>query len=85
MESDMANQLTVENEQTDMSAEEAHNQEMLEKVGEAEITPPGMSQDKFGGDYDKAVQAYHSGSAAVRVAIAKGKKMNKDVRHGVKQ
>ena len=54
----MANQLTVENEQVDMSAEEAHNQEMLEKVGEAEITPPGMSQDKFGGDYDKLMQSY---------------------------
>ena len=54
----MANQLTVENEQTDMSAEEAHNQEMLEKVGEAEITPPGMSQDKFGGDYDKLMNSY---------------------------
>ena len=37
MENDMANQLTVENEQSDMSVEEAHNQEMVDLVSEKEI------------------------------------------------
>ena len=55
----MANQLTVDNEQVDVSAEEAHNQEMIDLVEEKEITPPGMEpQDKFGGDYDKLMQSY---------------------------
>ena len=55
----MANQLTVDSEQVDVSAEEAHNQEMIDLVEEKEITPPGMEpQDKFGGDYDKLMQSY---------------------------
>ena len=59
MENDMANQLTVDSEQVDVSAEEAHNQEMMDLVEEKEITPPGMEpQDKFGGDYDKLMQSY---------------------------
>ena len=59
MENDMANQLTVDSEQVDVSAEEAHNQEMMDLVEEKEIAPPGMEpQDKFGGDYDKLMQSY---------------------------
>ncbi len=60
MESDMANQLVVENDQADMSAEEAHNQEMIDKVESKEITsaPEIQPQDKFGGDYDKLMQSY---------------------------
>ena len=55
----MANQLTVENEQSDMSVEEAHNQEMVDLVSEKEIVPPGMeTQDKFGGDYEKLMESY---------------------------
>ena len=55
----MANQLTVENEQSDMSVEEAHNQEMVDLVSEKEIVPPGMEpQDKFGGDYEKLMESY---------------------------
>ena len=38
----MANQLTVENEQSDMTVEDAHNQEMIDLVSEKEIVPPGM-------------------------------------------
>ena len=61
MESDMANQLVVENDQVEISAEEAqHNQEMIEKVEAKEITsaPEVQPQDKFGGDYDKLMQSY---------------------------
>ena len=59
MESDMANQLTVENVQSDMSVEEAHNQDMIDLVEEKEIVPPGMEpQDKFGGDYNKLMESY---------------------------
>ena len=55
----MANQLTVENEQSDMTVEEAHNQEMVDLVSEKEIVPPGMEpQDKFGGDYEKLMESY---------------------------
>ena len=56
---DMANQLTVENEQSDMTVEEAHNQKMVDLVSEKEIVPPGMEpQDKFGGDYNKLMESY---------------------------
>ena len=59
MENDMANQLPVDSEQVDVSAEEAHNQEMIDLVEDKEITPPGMEpQDKFGGDYEKLMQSY---------------------------
>ena len=59
MERDMANQLTVENEQSDMSVEESHNQDMINLVEEKEIVPPGMEpQDKFGGDYEKLMESY---------------------------
>ena len=34
MERDMANQLTVENEQSDMTVEDAHNQEMIDLLDE---------------------------------------------------
>jgi hypothetical protein len=55
----MANQLTVENEQSDMTVEDAHNQEMIDLVSEKEIVPPGMEpQDKFGGDYEKLMESY---------------------------
>ena len=55
----MANQLTVENVQSDMSVEESHNQDMIDLVEEKEIVPPGMEpQDKFGGDYNKLMESY---------------------------
>ena len=55
----MANQLTVENVQSDMSVEESHNQDMIDLVEEKEIVPPGMEpQDKFGGDYEKLMESY---------------------------
>ena len=55
----MANQLTVENEQSDMTVEDVHNQEMIDLVSEKEIVPPGMEpQDKFGGDYNKLMESY---------------------------
>ena len=60
----MAEQLTVSSENPEMSAvEEAHNQEMLEKVGEVEhgidgIQPTEQPDDKFGGDYEKLKKSY---------------------------
>lgn len=62
----MAEQLTINSDSPDMSVEEAHNQEMLEKVEEVEhgidgVQPtdqPEQSEDKFGGDYEKLKKSY---------------------------
>ena len=57
----MADQLTVQNEEVNLSAEEQHNQEMLAKAEGAEV-PTGAPQigddDKFGGDYAKLKASY---------------------------
>jgi hypothetical protein len=61
----MAEQLTVgSNETPEMTAsEEAHNQEMIEKVEEVEhgidgVNPVEQPEDKFGGDYEKLKKSY---------------------------
>ena len=59
----MADQIQVNSEAPDMTAEEAHNQEMLSKVEEVEhdiggIRPIEQEGDKFGGDYNKLKQSY---------------------------
>jgi hypothetical protein len=59
----MADQIQVNSEAPDMTAEEAHNQEMLSKVEEVEhdiggVRPIEQEGDKFGGDYNKLKQSY---------------------------
>ena len=65
MENKMAEQLVTSNESTDdVSAEEAHNQEMLAKVEEVEHNIGGVKpveqDDKFGGDYNKLKESYEA-------------------------
>ena len=58
----MADQITVSSDAPDMTVEEAHNQEMLEKVEETEHGIDGIQpveqDDKFGGDYEKLKKSY---------------------------
>ena len=61
----MAEQLVTSNESIDdVSAEEAHNQEMIAKVEEVEHNIGGVKpigeDDKFGGDYGKLKQSYEA-------------------------
>ena len=59
----MANQITVSSDAPDMTVEETHNQEMLDKVEEVEhgidgVQPVEQPEDKFGGDYEKLKKSY---------------------------
>jgi len=58
----MVDQIQVESDAPDMSAEEAHNQEMLSKVEEVEHGIDGVQptpvDDKFDGDYAKLKKSY---------------------------
>tara|TARA_B100000029_G_scaffold456440_1_gene484447 strand:+ start:1298 stop:2074 length:777 start_codon:yes stop_codon:yes gene_type:complete len=57
----MVEQIQVASDSPDMTAEEAHNQEMLEKVDEVEHNIDGVTpsqEDKFGGDYAKLKKSY---------------------------
>ena len=61
----MVDQLTVANEEVNLSAEEQHNQEMLAKVEGQEIpterpSPDDVVDDKFGGDYNKLKESYEA-------------------------
>jgi len=62
-EKEMADQIQISNDSPDMTAETAHNQEMLSKVEEVEhdiggVRPIEQEGDKFGGDYNKLKQSY---------------------------
>lgn len=56
----MADQMVVNNDTVDQSAEEKHNEEMLAIVDQNEIPTerPEIVDDKFGGDYDKLKKSY---------------------------
>ena len=60
----MADQIQISNPSPDVTAEEAHNQEMLAKVEEVEHGIDGVrtveEDDKFGGDYGKLKKSYEA-------------------------
>ena len=60
----MADQLVIPTEQADVTEEERHNQEMIDKVEAYDIPTerPNLdnSGDKFKGDYDKLKQSYEA-------------------------
>ena len=60
----MADQIQISNPSPDVTAEEAHNQEMLTKVEEVEHGIDGVKpieqDDKFGGDYGKLKKSYEA-------------------------
>lgn len=90
----MAEQLTVSNDTVDQSAEDVHNQEMIDLVEGNEIPTdkPEIVDDKFGGDYDKLKKSYeelekklHSPSSEVPVDVQEdlGIPQNPQVAEGV--
>ena len=60
----MADQIQISNPSPDVTAEDAHNQEMLAKVEEVEHGIDGVKnieqEDKFGGDYGKLKKSYEA-------------------------
>jgi hypothetical protein len=61
----MADVLTVENDSTSLSVEDAYNQEMAQKADGAELIhdqgqPVDKPEDKFGGDYAKLKASYEA-------------------------
>ena len=60
----MADQIQISNPSPDVTAEDAHNQEMLAKVEEVEHGIDGVraveEDDKFGGDYGKLKKSYEA-------------------------
>ena len=60
----MADQIQISNPSPDVTAEDAHNQEMLAKVEEVEHGIDGVKNieqdDKFGGDYGKLKKSYEA-------------------------
>ena len=60
----MADQLVIPTEQADVTEEERHNQEMIDKVEAYDVPTerPNLdnSGDKFQGDYDKLKQSYEA-------------------------